>query len=661
MRIPSHSNYKNIYELRAQLLAVTAFWALLTSSWVIWKINIIYEPKAVSKYNINDKSFIYLNNIAQKSEYAYVTLLSSDDFLPGCLNLVESLSESRNDIIIMLLPAVISEKSLHLLAQTRARIIAIHPIRNPYSTKMVARRQRYNFSKLRAWQLISYSKIILIDSDMLVIDSIDDLFDKVDDFAAVRNYQSPFASLGSRDEVLFNSGLMVLRPSMDEFKRMGQKLGFLYSYNGGDQGFLNSYFKSWQELPPEYNVNKLMLKYSDDAPKSQNIKVVHFVRAKPWQDIASQWKYLPSKKLIDKPGDHAVLNQLWKSVYLKSRLSSDEDLSLIIDTPIQKSKRKCFKIYLGNSNEEVQHCVEIIENYCPEYFTDCLGSLKLVADDLTLVTQLSNDRLERLENLAAEWHGPISAVVFVPKSGIRSLIREILFKRELPFARLKLTILVSNDPSVYPINFMRNLAIENANSDMVFVTDVDFIPSPWFYADFLIKKRMKYIRKLTKLKYTFVVPAFQFARRPSCLDLSSCSFIKTDDLKILAANGEVSLFHPNGKGQLPINLKLWLLKGSELSYNVEWEEWFEPYMIFRKSALSDFNANYYDERFYNRGRNKMILPLYMQSLGFKFAVLKDYYLLHAWNESLSHKARPGMKGRHKLYSKIHEKLKNRQK
>ena len=96
-------------------------------------------------------------------EFAFTTLLSSDEFLPGTIVLIESLRSCKTkfDIIVMILP--------HIKVETRQKLsdygvitANIDYIPNPYSSNMVAERQKFNFSKLRAWLLTDYKRVILI-------------------------------------------------------------------------------------------------------------------------------------------------------------------------------------------------------------------------------------------------------------------------------------------------------------------------------------------------------------------------------------------------------------------------------------------------------------------------------------------------------------------
>ncbi len=152
------------------------------------------------------------------------------------------------------------------------------------------------------------------------------LFTSVPDvpLAAAENYNSPFAAATNGTEqpldesekpapgslassaMIFNSGMMLLQPSMDTYERLLEALPLLPSYNGGDQGFLNIFFQEqWMILPPELNVNKMTIKYggstqSDGAALSAILPsvpsesndvspyVMHFVRRKPWMDLKFQ-------------------------------------------------------------------------------------------------------------------------------------------------------------------------------------------------------------------------------------------------------------------------------------------------------------------------------------------------------------------------------------
>ena len=65
------------------------------------------------------------------------------------------------------------------------------------------------FTKLRAWELVEFDKVVLLDADMVVLKTIDELFDRPELSAA------PDFLLPDR----FNSGTLVLEPSRHKLTR----------------------------------------------------------------------------------------------------------------------------------------------------------------------------------------------------------------------------------------------------------------------------------------------------------------------------------------------------------------------------------------------------------------------------------------------------------
>ena len=66
------------------------------------------------------------------------------------------------------------------------------------------------FSKLHAWRLTQYSKCVFLDADTLVLENVDELFDREELSAA--------PDIGWPD--CFNSGVFVYEPSMDTFSNL---------------------------------------------------------------------------------------------------------------------------------------------------------------------------------------------------------------------------------------------------------------------------------------------------------------------------------------------------------------------------------------------------------------------------------------------------------
>ena len=109
-------------------------------------------------------------------------------------------------------------------------------------------RKSLRFTKLEAWRLTEYRKVVLIDTDTLVLKPIDALF-TCPQGSAVGDMGAP----GN-----FNSGVFVLEPSEAVYSELRRLTPLLISYNQGDQGFLNKAFPEWRlrpelQLPEVYN------------------------------------------------------------------------------------------------------------------------------------------------------------------------------------------------------------------------------------------------------------------------------------------------------------------------------------------------------------------------------------------------------------------------
>lgn len=168
---------------------------------------------------------------------AYATLLSREDYFLGTFTLVTSLL--RHQVcprqILVLIPR---EKSKlrelgSLLTKLGATIIPVATIPNPYSPSEERFVGSSVMSKLHIFSLTAYDRILFLDSDIFLIGSPDRLFD-FEPFAAVQRH---------RKVDTFQSSTMLLCPWKSDFDDMMSQLGHLDSYDGADQGFLNSFFK----------------------------------------------------------------------------------------------------------------------------------------------------------------------------------------------------------------------------------------------------------------------------------------------------------------------------------------------------------------------------------------------------------------------------------
>jgi glycogenin len=217
---------------------------------------------------------------------AYVTTLcNGDGYVPGVEALGRSLDRSgtTHDKLVLVTPDV-PQPARETLAQRGWRIRDVLPIQNPNpSTEQLFARFANTFTKLRAFELTDFDKLVLLDADTIALQNIDDLFERPNIAAA------PDFLLPDR----FNSGVLVIEPNQALFDDMMQRLFTSQSYDGGDQGFLNTYFPDWysgpaaNRLPAGYNMHQFIYQFLRAHPAlvpqlEREAKVIHYTVQKPW-------------------------------------------------------------------------------------------------------------------------------------------------------------------------------------------------------------------------------------------------------------------------------------------------------------------------------------------------------------------------------------------
>ena len=245
---------------------------------------------------------------------AYVILLTSDNFCLGAQVLTLSLLDTNTTKDrVALCTDNVSQQSRALMQSHGWIIRPVSKIHNPNEGK--SRRANYfagSYTKIHAWNMTEYERVVYLDSDLLVTSNIDHLFD------------CGTFCVRYRHSGQFNSGVMVIEPSTAVFNDLIKNAPLLPSYNHGDQAFFNVYFKdmlyapmfNWSDskrqhqpmnLPPGLN-SDIGLYYFEGKwtiPDSE-VRIIHFMGStKPWKwwtnrvlDLSWKWtnvrKRLPS-------------------------------------------------------------------------------------------------------------------------------------------------------------------------------------------------------------------------------------------------------------------------------------------------------------------------------------------------------------------------------
>ncbi|KAM5289269.1 xylosyl- and glucuronyltransferase LARGE1 isoform 3-T3 [Ctenodactylus gundi] len=189
-----------------------------------------------------------------------------------------------------------------------------------------------------------------------------------------------------------------------------------------------------------------------------------------------------------------------------------------------------------------------------------------VADntDVTLVAQLSMDRLQMLEAICKHWEGPISLALYLSDAEAQQFLRyaqgsEVLMSRHNVGYHI-----VYKEGQFYPVNLLRNVAMKHISTPYMFLSDIDFLPMYGLY---------EYLR-----------------------------------------------YHVWTKGHAPTNFAKW--RTATTPYRVEWEADFEPYVVVRRDCPE------YDRRFVGFGWNKVAHIMELDAQEYEFTVLPNAYMIH---------------------------------
>ncbi|KAF8039745.1 hypothetical protein BT93_B2074 [Corymbia citriodora subsp. variegata] len=279
---------------------------------------------------------------------AYVTFLAgTGDYVKGVVGLAKGLrkAQSAYPLVVAVLPDVPAEHR-RILEEQGCIVREIEPVYPPENqTQFAMAYYVINYSKLRIWEFVEYSKMIYLDGDIQVFDNIDHLFDLEDGyFYAVMDcfcektwshtpqyavgycQQCPDKvqwreeEMGPRPSLYFNAGMFVYEPSLATYSDLLNGLKVTPPTPFAEQDFLNMYFRNvYKPIPNVYNLVLAMLWRHPENVDLEKVKVVHYCAAG-----SKPWRYTGKEENMQRE-DIKMLVKKWQDIYEDESLDYKKD------------------------------------------------------------------------------------------------------------------------------------------------------------------------------------------------------------------------------------------------------------------------------------------------------------------------------------------------
>ncbi|KAM7478510.1 hypothetical protein LguiA_026723 [Lonicera macranthoides] len=304
---------------------------------------------------------------------AFVTFLAGNgDYVKGVVGLAKGLRKvgTAYPLVVAVLPDVPEEHRRILVAQGCV-VREIEPVYPPENqTEFAMAYYVINYSKLRIWEFVEYSKMIYLDGDIQVYENIDHLFDMPNGyFYAVMDcfcektwshspqhrigycqqcpnrVHWPTSDLGPRPPLYFNAGMFVYEPSLPIYDDLLKTLQITSPTSFAEQDFLNMFFRDiYKPLPSSYNLVMAMLWRHPENIKLDQVKVVHYCAAG-----SKPWRFTGEEVNMDR-ADIKMLVQKWWDIYDDETLDYKPSPSSEAETGSKEQFRVALSSVLDNLN-----------------------------------------------------------------------------------------------------------------------------------------------------------------------------------------------------------------------------------------------------------------------------------------------------------------------
>uniref|UniRef100_A0A8C6MYF8 LARGE xylosyl- and glucuronyltransferase 2 n=1 Tax=Mus spicilegus TaxID=10103 RepID=A0A8C6MYF8_MUSSI len=234
--------------------------------------------------------------------------------------------------------------------------------------------------------------------------------------------------------------------------------------------------------------------------------------------------------------------------------------------------------------------------------------------DVTLVAQLSMDRLQMLEALCRHWPGPMSLALYLTDEEAQQFLHFVEMSPVLSMRKDVAYHVVYRDGPLYPVNQLRNVALAQALTPYVFLSDIDFLPAYSLY-DYL-RASIEQLELDSRRKTALVVPAFETLHYRFSFPNSKAELLTLLD----AGSLHTFRYHEWPQGHSSTDYSRW--REAQAPYRVQWSADYEPYVVVPRDCPR------YDPRFVGFGWNKVAHIIELDAQEYEFLVLPEAFSIH---------------------------------
>ena len=218
---------------------------------------------------------------------ALATMLD-DNFVIGYVAFIKSFLHFNHDFSddFVIIDVGLSEESKEKIESYYQNVVYKQPNRDRYrevNMSKTADKLKSTYYTLDVFSYTEYDRIVFIDMDTIVLAPLDELFNCPEPFAAVKGYNAKLDEL--RGDI--NSGVFVVnKPRISEETYSDMIRYASRGHSMPDQKTINGVLRNKiAYFNKSYNVEKRMLHTRKYKRVLENIKILHFVASKPWEDV----------------------------------------------------------------------------------------------------------------------------------------------------------------------------------------------------------------------------------------------------------------------------------------------------------------------------------------------------------------------------------------